>query len=97
MPATIKLTAYDYTIYGSFKGKVLHVSADTFEKPNARDSEPYYKVLIKLDTLSPTAKLEEVEIRPGMLADSELQVGKQTVLSYLVKPLFKASQAFKEP
>lgn len=97
MSATIKLTAYDYTIYGSFKGKVLHVSADTFEKPNARDSEPYYKVLIKLDTLSPTAKLEEVEIRPGMLADSELQVGKQTVLSYLVKPLFKASQAFKEP
>lgn len=97
MSATIKLTAYDYTVYGSFKGKVMHVSADTFEKPNVRDSEPYYKVLIKLDTLAPTAKLEEVEIRPGMLAEAELQVGKQTVLSYLVKPLFKASQAFKEP
>lgn len=97
MSATIKLTAYDYTVYGSFKGKVMHVSADTFEKPNVRDSEPYYKVLIKLDTLAPTAKLEEVEIRPGMLAQAELQVGKQTVLSYLIKPLFKASQAFKEP
>jgi len=34
MSATVKLTAYDYTVYGSFKGKVLHVSADTFEKPN---------------------------------------------------------------
>jgi len=89
MSATVKLTAYDYTVYGSFKGKVLHVSADTFEKPNARDAEPYYKVQIKLDNLAPTAKLEEVEIRPGMLADAELQVGKQTVLSYLVKPLFK--------
>lgn len=97
MSATIKLTAYDYTIYGSFNGTVLHVSADTFEKPNARDAEPYYKVLIKLENLAPTAKLEAVEIRPGMLANAELQVGKQTVLSYLVKPLFKASQAFKEP
>ena len=97
MSATVKLTAYDYTIYGSFKGKVMHVSADTFEKTNSREAEPYYKVLIKLDTLAPTAKLEAVEIRPGMLAEAELQVGKQTVLAYLVKPLFKASQAFREP
>lgn len=97
MPATIKLSAYDYTIYGSFKGKVVNVSADTFEKPNGRDSEPYYKVLIELDTLLPTTRLEEVEIRPGMLAETELHVGKQTILSYLIKPLFKASQAFREP
>jgi len=97
MRSTVKLSAFDYTIYGSFEGKVLHVSADTFEKPNNRDAEPYYKVLISLDGNSLEANGEKIEIRPGMLADAELHVGKQTVLTYLVKPLFKASTAFREP
>lgn len=96
MRSTIKLTAYDYTIYGSFSGKVIHVSADTFEKQNTREPEPYYKVLIELDKDALETKDKKIEIRPGMLADTELHVGKNTIMSYLLKPLFKASQAFRE-
>lgn len=97
MRSTIKLTAFDYTIYGSFEGEVLHVSADTFEKPNGRDSTPYYKVQIALDDTTLSANGNTIEVRPGMLADAELHVGKNTVIGYLVKPLFKASLAFREP
>jgi len=75
----------------------VHVSADTFEKPNAREPKPYYKVLIELDKESLAAKEKEIEVRPGMLAETELHVGKNTIMRYLLKPLFKASQAFKEP
>ncbi len=97
MRSTIKLTAYDYTIYGSFNGKVVHISADTFEKPNTREPKPYYKVLIKLDKDALATKGKSIEIRPGMLAEAELHVGENTIISYLLKPLFKASQAFREP
>ncbi|MGB7431409.1 MAG: HlyD family efflux transporter periplasmic adaptor subunit, partial [Ahrensia sp.] len=97
MRSTIKLSAFDYTIYGSFEGEVLHVSADTFEKPNGRDSAPYYKVQIALKDNTLSANGNTIEVRPGMLADAELHVGKNTVIGYLVKPLFKASLAFREP
>lgn len=97
MRSTIKLTAYDYTIYGLFGGKVTHISADTFEKENTREPAPYYKVLITLDKETLSSKGKEIEIRPGMLAEAELHVGQNTIMSYLIKPLFKASQAFREP
>lgn len=97
MRSTIKLSAFDYTVYGSFEGEVLHVSADTFEKPNARDNAPYYKVQIALKETTLRANGTSIEVRPGMLADAELHIGKNTVIGYLLKPLFKASLAFREP
>lgn len=97
MGATIKLTAYDYTIYGSFPGKVVHISADTFEDETSRDNQPYYKVLVSVEAEALEKNGEKIEIRPGMLADAELNVGDKTVLQYLLKPLFKTSEAFREP
>lgn len=97
MDATIKLTAYDYTIYGSFPGEVIHISADTFEDEASRDSQPYYKVLVAVEAEALEKNGEKIEIRPGMLAEAELNVGDKTVFQYLLKPLFKTSEAFKEP
>lgn len=96
MPATVKLTAYDYTIFGSLSGKVVHISADTFED-ESHDGSPYYKVLIEVSAETLEGRGEAIEIRPGMLADAELQVGNKTVLQYLLKPLFKTTDAFREP
>jgi len=96
MPATVKLTAYDYTIYGSLKGKVVHVSADTFEDPNKRDAPPYYKVFIEVTEDAIKALTKDIDIRPGMVADVELETGKKTVFQYLFKPLFKSTEAFRE-
>ena len=96
--ATIKLTAYDYTIYGTLKGKVDFISADTFKDPNARaaDGDPHYKVTVRVDLSKLTDRQRTLEIRPGMQADVQLQTGGKTVLTYLTKPLYKSQDALRE-
>lgn len=97
--ATIKLTAYDYTIYGTLKGVVDFISADTFKDENAReaDGNPHYKVTLRVDMTDLTPRQASVEIRPGMQAQVELHTGEKTVLQYLLKPLYKSREAFREP
>ncbi len=97
--ATVKLSAYDYTIYGTLKGEVKLISADTFKDDRARDpdGDPHYKVTLAVDTEHLTARQSELEIRPGMQASVELHTGSKTVLQYLLKPLYKSKEAFREP
>lgn len=96
--ATIKLSAYDYTIYGSLKGEVLLVSADTFrdERSRAPDGDPHYKVTLAVDLSNLTDRQSRLEIRPGMQAEVELQTGGKTILTYLTKPLYKSREALRE-
>ncbi|WP_417719407.1 HlyD family efflux transporter periplasmic adaptor subunit [Salipiger sp.] len=95
--ATIKLTAYDYTIYGTLKGRVDVISADTFKDERRPESEPHYKVTVRVDLSSLTDRQAGIDIRPGMLAQVELHTGEKTVLQYLLKPLYKSREAFREP
>ena len=97
--ATIKLTAYDYTIYGSLEGRVEVVSADTFKDERARDPEAaaHYRVTLRLDKANLDGRQASVEVRPGMQASVELHTGTKTVLQYLLKPLYKSREAFREP
>ena len=96
--ATIKLSAYDYTIYGSLPASVTFVSADTFKDENARkpDGDPHYKVTLRVDRSHLTERQRSLEIRPGMQATVELQTGGKTILTYLTKPLYKANEALRE-
>ena len=96
--AVIKLTAYDYTIYGTLKAKVTFISADTFKDERARtpDGDPHYKVTLQVDRSALTGRQQGLEIRPGMQADVELQTGGKTILTYLTKPLYKSSEALRE-
>ena len=97
-PATVKLSAYDYTIYGSLQGEVTFVSADTFKDERSRnpDGDPHYKVTLKVDRTHLTERQRNLEIRPGMQATVELQTGGKTILTYLTKPLYKANEALRE-
>lgn len=95
--ATIKLSAYDYTIYGSLQGAVHFVSADTFKDEQKPDAEPYYKVTLRVDLARLTERQRRLEIRPGMQATVELYTGEKTVLQYLLKPLYKSREALREP
>lgn len=96
--ATVKLSAYDYTIYGTLKGRVDVISADTFrdERSNAPDGNPHYKVTLRVDMTELTNRQGEIEIRPGMQATVELHTGEKTVLQYLLKPLYKSKEALRE-
>ena len=97
--ATIKLSAYDYTIFGILKGRVDVISADTFkdERSRAEDGNAHYKVRVRVDMGGLTDKQARIEIRPGMQAQVELHTGEKTVLQYLLKPLYKSREAFREP
>lgn len=95
--ATIKLSAYDYTIYGSLKGRVQVVSADTFQDERDPRAQPYYRVTATVDLDSLTERQQQIEIRPGMRAQVELHTGSKTFLQYLLKPLYKSREAFREP
>lgn len=97
--ATVKLSAYDYTIYGTLKGEVKLISADVFKDERARDpdGDPHYKVTLAVDTTNLTPRQHALEIRPGMQASVELHTGSKTVLQYLLKPLYKSKQALREP
>lgn len=96
--ATVKLSAYDYTIYGSLRAEVTFVSADTFKDERARtpDGDPHYKVTLRVDRTHLTERQRNLEIRPGMQATVELQTGGKTILTYLTKPLYKANEALRE-
>ena len=96
--ATVKLSAYDYTIYGSLQAAVTFVSADTFKDERARnpDGDPHYKVTLRVDRSHLTERQKNLETRPGMQATVELQTGGKTILTYLTKPLYKANEAFRE-
>lgn len=96
--ATIKLTAYDYTIYGTLKAKVDFVSADTFTDERSRDpnGDPHYKVTLRVDLSQLTDRQQDLQIRPGMQAEVELHTGGKTILTYLTKPLYRGSEALRE-
>jgi adhesin transport system membrane fusion protein len=96
--ATIKLSAYDYTIYGTLKAKVHFVSADTFRDERSRDpnGDPHYKVTLQVDLTQLTDRQQQLRIKPGMQAEVELHTGEKTILHYLTKPLWRGSEALRE-
>lgn len=95
--ATIKLSAYDYTIYGSLQGAVHFVSADTFKDERDPQAQPYYKAVLRVDLAHLSERQRSLEIRPGMQATVELHTGEKTILQYLLKPLYKSREALREP
>ncbi len=95
--ATIKLSAYDFTIHGALKGRVDVISADTFKDERRPEAPAHYKVTVRVDKTSLTDRQRDIEIRPGMQATVELHTGEKTVLQYLLKPLYKSREAMREP
>lgn len=90
LPATIKLDAYDYTIYGALPGTVTYISADTLNEEAKNNEQPYYRVQVKTTSRTfPGRPDEALDIQPGMTATVEIKTGSQTVLRYLTKPISK--------
>lgn len=88
--ANVKLDAYDYTVYGSLKGHVSYISADTLEEDLKKDEQPYYRVHIQIDQF-PAQHRDKIEVIPGMTAKVEIITGERTVAQYLLKPLRRVS------
>ena len=73
------------------------ISADTFKDERKPGGDPHYKVTLGVDTTDLSDRQRSIAIRPGMQAEVELHTGSKTVLQYLLKPLYKSREAFREP
>lgn len=85
-PAVIKITAYDFSIYGGLKGELLDISADTIKDEKG---EVFYRVRLRTYETELKRKGEVLPIIPGMVASVDILTGKKTVMSYLLKPIIK--------
>lgn len=95
-PATVKLSAYDSSIYGVLPSAVEQISPDTTEDTVSR-GQFYYRVYVRTaKAFLQTQDGKQHPIIPGMIATAEISTGKKTVLDYLLKPLNKAAEAMRE-
>ena len=93
--ANVKVTAYDFSIYGGLSGRVAQVSADSIYDEVERQA--YFTVVIETDRSYLAVGKKRLPITPGMICDVEVMTGRKSVLSYLLKPVLKArSQALTE-
>ncbi|WP_054181201.1 HlyD family type I secretion periplasmic adaptor subunit [Trabulsiella odontotermitis] len=94
--ALVKVTAYDYSIYGGINGVVTLISPDTIQDEVKRDVY-FYRVYIRTDSNQLVNKQEKTfPVFPGMIATVDIKTGNKTILQYLLKPLNKAKEALRE-
>ena len=93
--ALVKITAYDFSIYGGLDGRVVQVSADSIY--DEVQKEAYFTVIVETDKSYLTASGHRLPITPGMMTDTQIITGRKSVLTYLLKPVLKArSDALRE-
>ena len=94
-PAVVKVTAFDFSIFGGLDGVVENVAADTSIDPVTKD--PYYTVIIRTNESSLRGVKGKHDIIPGMICNIDIMTGKKTIMQYLMKPINKAREvAFRE-
>ena len=101
LPATVKITAYDFGVYGGLDGIVEHISPDTLREDSrtaiaATGEETYYRVLVRTREASLKVDGKLLPIIPGMTTSVDIRSGEKSILDYLLKPVYKAREAFQE-
>jgi adhesin transport system membrane fusion protein len=96
--ASVKLDAYDSSIFGAMNGEVIYISPDVLTEDTKQGPLSYYRVRIRIkDTEFKGKKASEISIRAGLTASVDIKAAERTVLSYLTKPIAKTlSQSMGE-
>jgi len=93
--ALVKVTAYDFSIYGGLEGRVVQVSADSIYDDKERQA--YFTVIVETDKSYLMSLGHPLPITPGMMTNTQIITGRKSVLTYLLKPALKASsEALRE-
>lgn len=91
LPALVKISAYDYSVYGGLKGTVTDISADAITDDNG---EPYFRVRLEAETSSFGP---DKPVIPGMTATVDILGGRHTILNYILTPAYKVREyAFRQ-
>jgi adhesin transport system membrane fusion protein len=95
--AEIKLSGYDYNVYGGLKGKVQFISPDALgDTEKAGQDAGYYRALVPAEISTLRRKGKELPVIPGMTGTLEIKTGERTVLSFLLRPVLKSQEALRE-
>jgi len=97
--AEIKLAAYDYNLYGGLEGTVESISADALgdgERNNGGPDATWFRALVRVERSTLKGPDGALEVQPGMTGSVEINTGERTVLSFVLRPLLKAREAFRE-
>ncbi|GAA0788417.1 HlyD family type I secretion periplasmic adaptor subunit [Marinobacterium sediminicola] len=88
--AVVKVSAYDFAIYGGLDAKVVFISPGTIMDPEAK--LPYY--LVRLETEAPYlgTESEPLPLMAGMTVGVDILTGKKSVMHYLLKPINRATE-----
>lgn len=93
-PATVRFTAYDFSIHGGLSAKVIQISPDTLVD---EEGVSYYEIRLQTDSSELGYGDESLPIIPGMTVEVDILTGKKTILDYILKPILKTKQlAFRE-
>ncbi|KZL27566.1 HlyD family type I secretion periplasmic adaptor subunit [Pseudovibrio sp. Ad37] len=91
---SVKITAYDYSIYGGLDGVLERISPDTSEDERG---QAFFKVIVRTKQNHLGSEQNPLPITPGMTASIDILTGEKSVLNYLAKPLLKVkAEAFRE-
>jgi adhesin transport system membrane fusion protein len=85
--AVVKLTAYDYSIYGGLEANLEHIGADSITDEHGNS---FYVVRLRTKKAYLGTESDPMPIIPGMVASVDILTGKKTILSYLLKPVLRA-------
>ena len=97
--AFVKFSAYDHMNYGGLYGKLEYISPDTVQdqrRATGTDVDNYYRVMVRTNQANLAKNGKTLQIIPGMTATVDIRTGEKTVLNYLLKPMLKVSEAFRE-
>jgi adhesin transport system membrane fusion protein len=92
----VKLTAYEYTVYGGLKGTVQSISPDVLRDPERAAEGTFYRALVRADRSTLKMGNKPLAVLPGMVGRVEVRTGQRTVLGYILRPMMKSQEAFRE-
>lgn len=89
-PASVKVDAYDYTVYGWLDGEVSYLSPDTLTDDLKQGEQAYYRIQVRSEGKHFSGRPDQpIDLQPGMTVTVEVKTGSNTVLRYLAKPVVK--------
>ena len=90
LPVTVRLEAFDFSVYGSLQGELTYISSDTLSEQQQDTTQTFYRAHVKVPFEQDNAKLSADVLVPGMTATLDIKTGERTVLEFIAKPILRA-------
>ena len=88
----VKITAYDFAIYGGLSGNIIEISADSIKDKDSKENKSFYKIVVKTNKNYLLRHKKKLPIIPGMIASVDIVTGKKTIMDFILKPILKTQQ-----